>query len=102
MSYLPPDWAIERALDVADYRASVDDVKERRTLLWSAVLAFARYIVDHEDAPVDPLLIEARKLAEQFWPGEGALAGKLDAAEWTQRLLVTLRRGMELAASGEA
>lgn len=63
-----PEWAIARACDLLNQ----EEVKG--TLLparWAAsadgsrrpVLAFARYIAEHEDEPVDPLLIEAREIA---------------------------------------
>ena len=44
---LPPEWAWDRAYELA--RGVNHNV------------AFARYIAEHETAPVDPLLIEALK-----------------------------------------
>lgn len=46
--------------------------------------------------PVDPLLVEARKQADKWWPDEGALIGSMDGSMWMERILAVLRRGMEL------
>jgi hypothetical protein len=50
------------------------------------------------DAP-DPLLMEARKQADKWWPDEAALTGSMDGSMWMERILAALRRGMELAAA---
>lgn len=66
--------------------------------------AFARYIAEHEEPPVDPLLIEAREMAAKvafdkdwFVHGESIQSGQRDDHSDVQIALAALKRGMELA-----
>lgn len=109
-----PEWAWERAevLCKAE-RSSTDWWTPNRD--FPSVSALARYIAQHEEPPVDPLLIEARKLyadahrAGRFHlqlPGAvakyGAAEKQILAGDFDYRLedtLAALRRGIELAKS---
>ncbi len=52
--------------------------------------AFARYIEEHEEAPVDPLLDEVQNLADE-------LRINLSAMPWAEKaLLAALCRGIEI------
>lgn len=96
---IPPDWAIEKALVISDYRSSLVEVKSRRTLFYSNILALARYIAEHEDEQVDPLLLEARKLISLEHPGSQTqiMRGEWDYGFPMHYCLAALKRGMELA-----
>jgi hypothetical protein len=92
-----PQWAKERACALVN--AIDDGAFTPVDCEFSPLLAFARYIAEHEAPPVDPLLIEARKLLDLAWPGEDALGGGLDNNMWMQRTLAALKRGIEIGAS---
>jgi len=107
---LPPDWAIERALEQGyrgnGWTANVVKAYGPSTPLIETVLSFARYIARHENAPLDPLLIEARQLvADRYNDTFGAehkaatLAGEDDDSDAIKNCLAALRRGIEI---GEA
>jgi hypothetical protein len=68
--------------------------------------AFARYVSEHESAPVDPLLIEARKLLADYappeWSREEIEAGCCDEQPGAVQLLSALRRGVEIGKAGAA
>ncbi len=95
MSDTIPDWAIERAKDLRDAGFQRGDKNYTHT--------FARYIAEHEEPPVDPLLIEAREIAarraqavgEEAW-SRRYLAGEYDGAVGVQCALRGLKRGVEL------
>lgn len=107
---LPPDWAIERAhtrIMAYDHDSdrgvcSLSEAKERVRHL-PGVRAFAEYIAEHEEAPTDPLLIEAREIVAKGW-GEGAGAvladecrqGHQDNDSEVRMALAGLRRGIEI------
>jgi hypothetical protein len=121
---LPPDWAIERAqrLFMANERAWEGGVQHPTIIInggnspgYAKCLEFARYIAEHEPPPVDPLLIEARKVAASFAKpnayisfsagsasAERTLAGTDDDSIFVQAVLEALKRGMELAREGGA
>lgn len=87
MSPATPQWAIDRAYALANERGHIN--------------AFAAYIATHEEPPVDPLLIEARKIVAS---GEvnGLVRSAIHAGEWDTgthviRTLNGIRRGIELA-----
>lgn len=91
-----PQWARDRADELCLRESSKDN--------WCSD-AFARYIAAHEEPPVDPLLIEARKIAAS----QGRLTqlgvdcylrGIRDDDEWVKAALAGLKRGIELAQSG--
>ncbi len=87
-----PQWAKERANLLGSRGVLVSSFPMRD--------AFARYISEHEQPPVDPLLIEARAiLSSESWRGIDLSGGRYDqSAEMTQ-VLAALRRGIEI---GEA
>ncbi|WP_324695442.1 hypothetical protein [Novosphingobium sp. RL4] len=101
---LPPEWAIERAIELGDNPPS-PNVKQvvESPHAYHGYIAFARYIAEHEEAPVDPLLIEARALvAARYNDSFGAehkaatLAGEDDSSEPIRNCLIALRRGIEI------
>lgn len=96
-----PQWAINEALK----RCGVDPTEIpfadwRDRTYAKAVELFAAHIAEHEEPPVDPLLIEARKLvaASHRAPHlvEAALNGTGDGWESTALVLSALRRGIEI------
>ena len=106
MSDLPPDWAIEKALAIMHcgyVEAALKGCKARPDQ-WLGQINVARYIAEHEEAPVDPLLIEARKLAGAFarsvgHPNADAIErGDFDTVAQcgVSLALDALRRGMEI------
>lgn len=81
-----PDWAIERAIELCgNQHASTGKVK-RCPAGFASLLSFARYIAEHEEAPVDPLIAEATAIWAEY------AAGPDEAM-----ILAALRRGIELA-----
>lgn len=97
-----PDWARQRMLKLAGEGADAD-------LPWSKDVenAFARYIAQHEEPPVDPLLIEAREIAakvvekaendgEEYDWSRHCRSGSYDDRSDVQIALAALKRGMEL------
>ena len=103
---LPPDWAIERALVLCG--SSYEDAAECRAYasmgntVSKTFMSFARYIEEHEEAPVDPLLIEAREIcavdAERNRLGiaEQYRAGTMDNVPLMELTIQGLRRGIEI------
>jgi hypothetical protein len=83
----PPEWAFNRVAELVGY---VDGHGPRGS---RAGVAFARYIATHEDAPVDPLELEADNLASghHVWANEDEYSAAISLA------LAALKRGMELA-----
>lgn len=77
-----PDWAIDRAVVLAGGVAGMST---------DALHAFAHYIAEHEEPPVDPLSEEAIKLVRNFE------AGLFDSN--VPLALAALRRGMEIGKS---
>lgn len=100
---MPPDWAIERALAMSATGTKLDDVKRH----WpghATALAFARYIAEHEEPPVDPLLVEARQIAAPDYGtgSEKIIRGERDNCSGVKIALQALRRGIEIAKGGES
>jgi hypothetical protein len=102
-----PQWAKERACELANSMKPlsvlwiVEDIPAASTLT-----ALARYIAAHEEPPVDPLLIEARKLAADIAMERGANRDVVDHYETAKatdpeisRVIRVLRRGIELGKS---
>lgn len=95
-----PQWAIERAkaLQAASKRPGLTPVMH----------TFARYIAEHEEPPVDPLLIEAREIVAAWleahpdkqargkWTPEMTRSGKLDDDASVVQALTALKRGIEI------
>ena len=100
-----PQWAKDRAVELSRSEWSYPGTRGIiRAEVFSnpsypACIAFARYIAEHEEPPVDPLLIEAREIAAGFkhYEPEDVLAGQLDHSVALQMTLAALKRGMELA-----
>lgn len=97
-----PDWAMRRAFEASGLQNSRCIVARNRDMAWcKAIEAFARYIAKHEQPPIDPLLIEARKLVaarpncREY--AEGVMCGEEDEHPSVQNALIALRRGLELA-----
>jgi hypothetical protein len=101
-----PEWAVKRATDLTS-----EAMKDGSWLPIGghASAAFARYIAEHEEPPVDPLLIEAREIASQVRRGvatdsqsmNGTVSanirdGKFDDHQLVKSAYRALRRGMEL------
>ncbi len=93
-----PRWASERAIALSD------DVG---VPCWHSVHdAFARYIASKEEAPVDPLLIEARKIVKaglsERSHAKCNCRKEIDAGEWdnggkVKAALAGIKRGFQLA-----
>lgn len=104
-----PQWARERAAELANKES--DDACFTAAYVAAAYLgeAFARYIAQHEEPPVDPLLIEAREIVARHEDSLGfdedaksTRAGDVDSCESVQFTLTGLRRGIELGKAGAA
>lgn len=88
-----PEWAIQKALKLMEYggtplRSVLAEPNEH-----FEVIAFAHYIAEHEEPPVDPLLIEARAIIKRCYP-------EVSPNYSGRRLTIAmdaLRRGIELA-----
>ena len=86
----PPQWAIDRALSYGPG--------------WKT--AFARYIAEHEQPPVDPLLVEARRIVAETWRRVGSKSyadrveeGLCDDGIYVPIALTAIRRGIEIGAT---
>ena len=98
-----PEWALEKARQITADPRHVDCL---------AVYALARYIAEHEEPPVDPLMDEARRIAAEAmlctFPdvGQDTLArirsGVEDDYACVSAARIALRRGMELAKSEQS
>lgn len=102
-----PQWAKERACELAN-AANPKWGFTVATTAWDNEfpLAFARYIAEHEEPPVDPLLVEAREIVKETLTPENHkrcdCRGEIDRGEWdrgqkVRAALAALKRGMELA-----
>lgn len=88
----PPAWAVERAKQLH---------RDEGGAVVPMVRAFARYIAEHEEAPVDPVVLEARNLASDLgWYQANSLgqlhSGAFDNTTTQQGLIAAIRRGIEL------
>lgn len=89
-----PDWAKERARELVNARCVMDTYPTGSVAPHNpAIYAFAQYIAEHEEPPVDPLLIEAQNLALEWYSDPYLHHDPLRAA---------IKRGMELAREGGA
>ena len=96
----PPEWAWKRMRDLTAVEVATN----------AREVAFARYIAAHEEAPVDPLLLEAREIVKAvLHSGTGHTrcncAAEIDAGKWdgkgkVETALRSLRRGIEIAGGG--
>jgi hypothetical protein len=91
-----PQWAKDRACEIAKASGVTPGGARDADFAWGR--AFARYIAEHEEPPVDPLLVEAREIAAKARPdyAEGYLSGGYDTSSTEIRTaLLALRRGIE-------
>lgn len=91
-----PQWAWERLRELMGYK---QDTEFRH---WRGFDNLARYIVAHEQPPVDPLLVEAREIAATCdlsgmanWR-KFCRAGHYDGGSEVSIALAALKRGIEL------
>lgn len=101
MRDLPPDWAIEKALKFManGCQPSLSQCK-CMPQYWTVQINLARYIAEHEEAPVDPLLIEARDICAHESDVD-LCALKYRNGDWDYTVTVkaaysALRRGIEI------
>lgn len=86
MSERAPHWAYARACELTGFAVPTDYV--RKATYGPALESFARYIADHEEAPVDPLY-EALKAVVEL--------GRYDTREQTELLRGELKqRGLQI------
>ena len=96
-----PEWASERAQALAKDETLHEGYTRTHR-------AFARYIAEHEEPPVDPLLLEARELCARqaegdlggnygLYDAQGHREGKWDDTFQIDLVKAALKRGMELA-----
>jgi len=109
----PPDWAMVRAAELAGVGKIEVTANAFAQACSQMQVGFARYIAAHEEAPVDPLLIEAREICAQYWERGGNPIARDIARDYRngihdeddERLtpvLAALKRGIELAKTGGA
>ena len=86
----PPQWAFYRVAELSE------DAPTYR-------VAFAHYIAQHEQPPVDPLLVEARAIVAAYCRDAGleswaasVEAGSGDEGHDVSLVLAALRRGVEI------
>lgn len=105
-----PEWAYDRLGAIVGDRSYATAVANDPKVM-NIGHAFARYIAEHEEPPVDPLLVEARQIAgdamashETFGQtySTGSIhcvrTGNDDGSIFVRTALNALRRGTELAA----
>ena len=69
-----PEWAVKRACDLTNRDGSTyspETIERQGVLCTSIGLAFARYIAEHEEEPIDPMVMEARAALESMSWGVG-------------------------------
>lgn len=103
-----PRWAAKRAAELINELSSpkfawsspdIGRLLSDRDAAKEASNAFARYIAEHEDEPVDPVLIEARNAADSIMPSMEYASGVYDDSQVMRIALAALKRGMELERS---
>lgn len=108
-----PQWALERAAELANKEGgevgAASDAYTPDELACTYIgRTFARYIAQHEQPPVDPLLIEAREIAakdaQTDFPefANNIRDGECDDCAEIVLVLTALRRGIELGKAGAA
>ncbi len=110
MSPSVPRWAIDRAAALTAEASDGDTFNADYIYhnigsgAFPIFTAFAAYIAAHEEPPIDPLLIEARRIVScaksgRYSPSEEKAIdeGRYDNQEPIQVALTCLKRGMELA-----
>ncbi len=93
-----PEWAFNRAKVLAKDEAF--DGGYTRTHQ-----AFARYIAEHEEPPVDPILLEARKIVAEHCLLETSkrcvMSGERDSWLSVKAAIDALKRGIEISEEEE-
>lgn len=105
-----PQWALERAAELANKEAGVTGGFTAAYMTEADLgRAFACYIAQHEEPPVDPMLIEAREIAAKHYDEQGnsraaktCRGGYCDTTGTLQMIAEGLRRGIELGKAGAA
>lgn len=88
---LPADWAIDKAVELlreAGIPIILRAVKSNPDS-YRSTIAFARYIEEHEEPPVDPVLLAAREWVEAGLTGfeVGVLKGNFDYSTAVQAFI---------------
>jgi len=96
-----PKWAKQRACDLVNACRGVHSSKYyppmANTSTFPTLHVLARYIAEHEEPPVDPLLVEARELCAQFSHyKKGYISGACDAHIEVRIALAAIKRGIEM------
>jgi hypothetical protein len=100
-----PEWAKQRACDLANAGGNanwtfwtLDEVG-----VFGSLAAFARYIAEKEQPPVDPLLLEAREILAQYYDrqkmlgvAQGYREGLNDKGLVDSHCYRALKRGIEI------
>lgn len=108
---MPPpsnQWTYDRAREIIDAQTKAGWCDDH--VPSGAMHAFARYIGEHEEAPVDPCFVIARKLVvetQHNWPdspwhiqeAEETLAGRRDYTLVVKAAAEGVRRGIEIGGS---
>jgi hypothetical protein len=88
-----PQWALKRAEKLARAEASGFYSRDSHR-------ALARYIAQHEQPPIDPLLKEAQKIGVAYCSDPETqrkyIAGGFDNTATMRALVAALRRGIEI------
>jgi hypothetical protein len=87
MSEEIPEWAVEKAHGLLKVEGGISPRFETYPRTSVPVRALARYIAEHEDPPVDPLIAEADSIAHDHGVCFGHSKQAIHAA---------LRRGIEI------
>lgn len=105
-----PEWAEKRACELVNARrfpGSMLHEPRHVTPDYSALYALALHVMKHEEPPVDPLLLEARKIVADIYEGLGCdetvdnvRNGAHDNGWSVTVVLKALKRGIELAKEG--
>lgn len=97
-----PEWARDKARNLLIESSPIKSTVTYTPSLW-IVDVVAALIAEHEEAPVDPLLIEAREIASDtcISVGNPTGSGLCRQGEWdneplVKTALVALRRGIEI------
>ena len=98
-----PEWAAKKAAELMNVEAGHSAWHAREVNSFSAFRAFARYIAEHETAPVDPDVLAVREILAA-WEGtpldvDDIMDGALDKAPGFTAVLAAYR---ELASKRNA
>lgn len=98
---LPPYWAYVRSCELSGRSGIEERLYDTDCAFTEQTLAFARYIAEHEEAPVDPIVLEARNLVEctVHWSPQtdrDLQSGKNDDSTEMKIAIAAIRRGIEI------